>query len=529
MLSRPNSDCFLLASSVAVSRFVLRSHELYDLDSVNFALAMDRFDPRVHQPHPPGYFLYVCLGRFLNSVVHDANLALVLLSIAASIGTVILIYRLTLDWFGLRAARFAGGLFLLSPLAWFHGTVALTYSLEAFFSAFLGYSCWRIVSGTIAWIVPAGIMLGISAGIRPSSILFLGPLFLFSLFSATPKQRLLGVASLFLMLAAWFFPMIWMSGGFHAYFGALLLLWQWVPSKNAVWNSSPATSIARGCTVGFIYMLCFGAASLAPLGARYCNSITDSRKRIFTLLWIAPALCFFTLVFLNFVNSGYLLLLSAPGCIWLGFWASAWYENSQWRLRLRFALIGVCAVVNTLIFLVSPLYCSYRSVRYFESELKDIRTALPQVGSANDMLLIGFDSHFLGYRHAGYYLPGYLTVEYPEVKLPEGTRVFAMFGRDTHFLTGLPVTSYTRFLLFPLPNGDAAYHQYLQNVKNKLPSGSLRTLRVNGHEFVTGPITDLVLLFPRTGSAPEQSVYSLLHSETPPVNSREHQAARNVP
>ncbi len=26
---------------------------------MNFALAMERFDPRIQQPHPPGYFLYV--------------------------------------------------------------------------------------------------------------------------------------------------------------------------------------------------------------------------------------------------------------------------------------------------------------------------------------------------------------------------------------------------------------------------------------------------------------------------------------
>jgi len=39
---------------------------------------MERFDPRVHQPHPPRYFLYICLGRLLNSILHDANLALVI-------------------------------------------------------------------------------------------------------------------------------------------------------------------------------------------------------------------------------------------------------------------------------------------------------------------------------------------------------------------------------------------------------------------------------------------------------------------
>jgi 4-amino-4-deoxy-L-arabinose transferase-like glycosyltransferase len=519
MTSRDKLELLVLTSAVAVTRFAFRSRYLYDLDSVNFALGMGRFDPRVHQPHPPGYFLYICLGRLLNTVFHDANLALVVLSIAASCGAVAVIYRMALNWFGRGAARFAGGLFLLSPLAWFHGTVALTYSVEAFFSALLGYLCWRVACGAERWIVPAALTLGISAGVRPPSLLFLGPLFLFSLVSATAKGRLRGAATLLMTLTAWFVPMIAASGGVGAYFGALFSLWRLVPSKETVFNSSPATSIARVCTIVFIYFLCFGAASWAPLGARH-TAPADPRKKIFTAVWIAPALAFFTLIFLKFVNSGYLLIVAAPACIWLGFWASEWYRKSPWRRLSKQAAIGVCAAANVLIFLFSPLYCSYRSMRGFEAQLVGIQRALPQAASANDTLIIAFDSHFLGYRHAGYYLPGYLTVEYPEINLREGAQVFAMHERDTRLLAGLPAGAYTRFVLFPLPGGEAAYREYVQKVGKLLPSQSLRTTRAGDYDFVTGPISDLPLLFPKTAAKP--GVYALLHSGTQPVNSRAH-------
>ena len=107
MIVKKRWSLALLAGAVAITRLVFRSHYLYDLDSVNFALAMKRFDPSVHQPHPPGYFLYICPGRLLNAVFHDANLALVVLSILASCGAVIVIYEMTLDWFNPMAARFA--------------------------------------------------------------------------------------------------------------------------------------------------------------------------------------------------------------------------------------------------------------------------------------------------------------------------------------------------------------------------------------------------------------------------------------
>src|SRR5690242_4270696 len=36
---------------------------LEDIDSINFALGLRHFDPALHQPHPPGYPVYIALGR----------------------------------------------------------------------------------------------------------------------------------------------------------------------------------------------------------------------------------------------------------------------------------------------------------------------------------------------------------------------------------------------------------------------------------------------------------------------------------
>jgi len=506
VISRSKRELCLLAGAVAASRFVFRSHDLYDLDSVNFALGIRRFDPTVHQAHPPGYFLYICLGRLVNFIVHDANLALVLVSIAASVLTVALIYQLALEWFGPGAATFAGLLFLFSPLAWFHGTVALTYSVEAAASALLGFLCWRIERGKSSFIVPTAIVLGISAGIRPSSILFLGSLFLFSLRHSGLKRQLLGIGVLGATVGAWFVPMIWASGGWAAYFGALSSLVRLVPSRDTVFNSSPVTSLARAFTIVFIYFLCFGAAALAPFAASCNPAPADKSKKLFTAVWIVPALCFFTFIFLKLVNSGYLLLVAAPTCIWLGAWIADWYEMARWPRMLKHASIAVCAMANVAIFLFFPAYCSYRSVRHFEAELQSTETALPLVGAPKDLLIVSFDNHFLGYRHAGYYLPGYLTLEYPEVNLIQGQRIFAMQGRDTFLMAGLPAASYSRFVLFPLPEGDAGYAQYMEKIEHLLPAKDLSSVDLGGHKFVTAPMADLPFLFPHAALAPRQEV-----------------------
>ena len=84
------------------------------------------------------------------------NAALVAISIAARLRErAAMIYLLAEEWFGASAARYSGALFLVSPLAWFHGIVALTYMVEGFSSALIGYLCWRIYQGSNRWILPS--------------------------------------------------------------------------------------------------------------------------------------------------------------------------------------------------------------------------------------------------------------------------------------------------------------------------------------------------------------------------------------
>ncbi len=506
-------DCAWLVSAVAFTRFIFRSHYLYDIDSVNFALALDRFDPSIHQPHPPGYFLYICLGRLANAIFQDANASFVAISIAASAAAVVVVYALADEWFGRKAALFAGLIFLFSPLCWFHGTVALTYIVEAFFSALVGYLCWHIYLGNSGWLLPASAALGLAAGFRPSSLLLLGPVWLLSLSKVRAKQAASACAMLVATVLAWLIPMLRESGGPSAYFESLLALWRIVPSKQTVFNSPIAMSLARFCVVLGISVLCTGAAAIVifkPAGSR--RPLHGQIKK-FTWFWITPGLLFFTLIFLKSVNSGYLLVLLPPVFAWLGLWASEWHSTAKLSAPWKVGAIAVCAVVNIAIFLYAPLYCSYREVRRFEKELSEIAAALPLVAAPDETLIVGFDSHFLGYRHAAYYLPRYLTVQYPEVRLQPGLRVFAVEHRGTSLLSSIPSQRFSRFVFFPLPSGDE-YRAYLISVRARFQPGALRTAVIGGHEFVTGSVADLPAIFPNlapvyTGFHPgSEAVYS---------------------
>ena len=488
-------DSAILIAATALTRFVFRSRFLYDIDSVNFALALQRFDPAVHQPHPPGYFLYVCLGMLSNAIFHEANTALVAISILASCGTVALIHLLALTWFGRSAANFAGFIFICSPLAWFHGTVALTYIVEAMFSALIGYLCWRVYSGASRCVLPAAAALGLAAGFRQSSLLVLAPMFLFSIRRAPRKLAWCGIGALGLILAAWIIPMLYAAGGMNAYIASLWSLWRLVPARQTIVTSSIFTSLARLCLIVAIYALCFGCAALFPL-LRSKASCTNRSIRNFTWIWLAPGLLLFTFVYLKLVNSGYLLVLLPPACAWLGFWAADWYDASSLSAVMKVVLLIGAAAINFAIFLRAPLYFSYREVQRSEQELAAEVNAVRQIATPEETIIVGFDSHFLGYRHAGYYLPEYLTVQFPEVPLASTTGVFAMRGQDTRLVSHLSIGSFRNFVLFPLPSSDKEYREYMQHVRERFPPGELHVTILNGHEFLTGPVSALHVLFP---------------------------------
>src|SRR4029077_10432262 len=67
---------------------------LEDLDSINFALGLRHFDVSRHQPHPPGYPLFILAGKAFHAVVPSEAKALALVEVFAGALGVIAIGRL---------------------------------------------------------------------------------------------------------------------------------------------------------------------------------------------------------------------------------------------------------------------------------------------------------------------------------------------------------------------------------------------------------------------------------------------------
>src|SRR5579862_2315730 len=80
---------FLVALAIRVP---LRTMYGYHWDSGEFSVAIDHYNVALNQPHAPGYFLYVMLGRLLNVFVGNPHASLVWLSLLSGSGMVAVLY-----------------------------------------------------------------------------------------------------------------------------------------------------------------------------------------------------------------------------------------------------------------------------------------------------------------------------------------------------------------------------------------------------------------------------------------------------
>lgn len=210
---------------------------LEDIDSVNFALGVRDFDVARHQPHPPGYPVYIGLGKLSTAVMqrvrpeHAPSAALGLVSAIAGASLIPLLFLLfqrladddTVAWWAMAAA-------VCSPLFWF---TALRPLSDMVGLAFAVASQWLVLT---AWcdgrnsaarrmLLAGAVLCGLGAGVRVQTLMLTAPLLLAVLAwprtSLSLKDRGLAVGGALLGAVVWVVPLLAASGGLGGYLAAL--------------------------------------------------------------------------------------------------------------------------------------------------------------------------------------------------------------------------------------------------------------------------------------------------------------------
>ncbi|HEY6998823.1 MAG TPA: glycosyltransferase family 39 protein [Candidatus Binatia bacterium] len=413
----------IIVGLTLLTRLPYRSHLLFDHDSVQFALGLREYDVYLHQPHPPGYFLYLCTAKLINYALHDVNTSLVLVSVVASGLAVGVIYNLGSALFDRQTGWWAAIIAATSPLFWFFGEVALSYPVATFFSSLIALSAWRVYNRDNRWAYPLSVFFGIAVGFRQDLGIFLGPLWLLALSRCKPRVMIFAVTLTVITIALWFLPMLVATGGAARYFAANSELWQYNNEPKTIWYAPLSTRIDTLLTLIGVLSYGIGLGTICLLSAayflvRFSEWRTIQRdKLLFFFTWVAPAVLFFIVVFIPPYKYSYgLVLLPA---FWVTTPVAVWQVLSEIKrlplaitARVRHAhfsiLLWVIMVSNLVVFCLSGAGFSVSALQQHERILSLIFTAIRQNFPSDRTLILGHQSStFSGFRHVQYYLPEY--------------------------------------------------------------------------------------------------------------------------
>jgi hypothetical protein len=354
----PNRDV-ALASGLAVvtllSRWPYRARMLYNWDAVQFALALHEFDIAKHQPHPPGYLLYVGLGRLLNASLSDPTLAYVALAMLFSAGSTFVLYGLARRLYDRGTAFVAASLLAVSPLFWFYGSVGLTYAGEAFAASVVAWFAYATLTGSVRHLYWGALALGLTGGMRQSVLLLLLPLWLGCAALGIRSRRRLATAAGILLASvlAWLLPMMWLTGGPGAYLAASTQLYGSMLFPTSVLGGSLETTLAQ-----LRYLLESTLVGLGPLGLVAAALPAYARRegwRVpewFLLAWMVPPAIFYALV--HFGQAGYVLtflpalvILLSRVLVWAVAAGSGRLRRPNWRWALTAGAVLLLVLINT--------------------------------------------------------------------------------------------------------------------------------------------------------------------------------------
>lgn len=212
---------------------------LEDLDSVNFALGVRDFDVARHQPHPPGYPIFIALSKASTAAARAIGVAapetrgLALWSTVAGAALVFLLFAFfkSLDDDS-RRAFWTTILVVASPLFWFTALRPLSDTL----GLAAAVAAQALIAAAIApgagsaprlgrLLIAGGFVAGAAIGVRSQTFVLTLPLLAVAVLwpgSVVPwRARIASILAVGLGVFAWAIPLLVASGGLSAFLAAL--------------------------------------------------------------------------------------------------------------------------------------------------------------------------------------------------------------------------------------------------------------------------------------------------------------------
>lgn len=203
---------YILVFLIFLIRINFTADYLEDWDSVQFALALHNYSITDHQPHPPGYPLYILFGKLLNIFFDNDTKSLTFMSSFLGSLSIIPLFFLAKKIFNQSVAILTIIFFIFTPLVWILSATALTDIPGFFFLVSISYLIY-ITKDNYKYFVIVSFIAGLILGIRTNSILIIvSLLILVLLHNRNLKLTILSAFAFLCGVAIWLVPLIIFTG-----------------------------------------------------------------------------------------------------------------------------------------------------------------------------------------------------------------------------------------------------------------------------------------------------------------------------
>ena len=334
---------------------------LEDLDSINFALGVREFDVAQHQPHPPGYPVFIFAAKVANLMIPSEAHALALIGIIAgglAAFALVALFR-DLDGDERSTARpvAAALLAMTSPL--FSMTAARPLSDVAGLSVALVVQALALRAKTRTDFMSAALLAALGVGIRSQVAWLTLPVLLFAVARRPRPERLRTAADvaaeLIVGAAIWAIPLLLLTGGPAAYFRALSN--QGAEDFTGVvmlWTTPTPRQFVRALIAAFVAPWSFVPVAVIVLSlaaAGFAAMLLGRRQALVTLAVLYGPYLIFDLVFQESATTRYALPLVVP----IAYAA----VRGAWLLTPRVAVPAMAALAGFNLFATTSALSSY--------------------------------------------------------------------------------------------------------------------------------------------------------------------------
>ena len=222
----------VLASAFLVGHLLLLPPTPGDIDSLNFALGVSEFDVARHQPHPPGYAIFIAASKVSTWILETIHVpgaeARGIALWGAVLGTLMVpglfvVFREAgaSEW----QSWWATLLTVTCPIIWFTAARPLS-DVPGFAVAVVAQAC--LLRGMRQWqqrgpLLIGAFVAGVAIGVRSQTFLLTLPLLavVLSRHAIAARVRLAAATAFVVGVLCWAGPLLWATGGVSGYVSAL--------------------------------------------------------------------------------------------------------------------------------------------------------------------------------------------------------------------------------------------------------------------------------------------------------------------